>query len=68
MKKLIVLALLLAPTLAFAQQGTPNEQAMSRKLLLEIDSGLQCSAQVIGLEAEVKRLRDKYEPKVEEKK
>ena len=61
-----ILLLLCGP--AAAQQGTPQEQALAGKLVLEINSSLQCSAEAITLRAEVKRLTDKYEPKTEPKK
>lgn len=67
----IVVLLLLLITPAFAQQAqTPSEQALSSKLLAEINAGLQCSATLLTERAElqkaharIKELEDKYEPK-----
>lgn len=57
-----------------AQQPSPNEQAMSAKLIREISDGLQCSGNLIATtqklqaaEARVKELEDKYEKKPEKK-
>ena len=71
MKWLLVVCFLI-PTVASAeqqQQQSPEVQALIAKLLAELNSGLQCSANSIAgrqeLEkayAEVKRLKDKYEP------
>jgi hypothetical protein len=53
MKKSIVVLTLL-PAAAFAQQqGTPTEQAMSAKLLQEIQSGLTCSVNLITVQADL---------------
>ncbi len=57
-------------TAAFAQQPpSPELQAYGNKLMAEISAGLECNkinitlrGQVDALNAEVKRLKDKYEP------
>ena len=68
MKYLVVLALLL-PSAAFAQQGSPEFQALGAKLMSEINAGIQCNANAIAgraelekVQAELKAMKDKYEP------
>ena len=65
----IVAFLLLLMTPALAQQS-PSEQALSSKLLAEINAGLQCNttllterAELQKAQARVKELEEKYEPK-----
>lgn len=67
---ILCLAIGLLPTIAAAQQQTPNEQALSAKLSQEISAGLGCSATLITnkqmleiAQARIKELEDKYEPK-----
>ena len=75
MLRLFLIALpLVISSAAFAQQ-TAGEQALSIKLSAEINAGLQCSTSLISaqgvlakLQARVKELEDKYEPKKEEPK
>lgn len=73
------LLIALAVTVAHAQQPqpqqSPGEQALGQKLMQEIQSGVQCSMQSISLQrelatvqAEVKRLAEKYEAKKDEPK
>lgn len=59
---------------ASAQGPSPELQAYSNKLMAEIGAGLECSkmtiilrGQVDALNAEVRRLKDKYEPQTEAK-
>lgn len=63
-----ILSLVAAPVLA-QQPPSPEMQAVGNKLMSEINAGLECSTmtitlrgQVDRLNAEVKRLKDKYEP------
>jgi hypothetical protein len=59
----LALAFTLAASTAFAQAPpTPNEQALGQKLMQEINYGISCSGSNIALQAEIKRLKDKYEP------
>lgn len=54
MKKLAFLFLLLAaPCFAQQQQQSPGEQALGAKLMQELQSGLNCSANLIGAQAEL---------------
>lgn len=48
MKKTL-LAISLLPSLAWAQQQTPNEQVLVAKLLQEIQSGINCGSEAITL-------------------
>lgn len=58
MKKLLT-AFLLLPTLAFAQQTqSPREQALTGRLIGEINNGLQCATDLLTLQREVARLTD----------
>ncbi len=53
------------------QQASPNEQAMGVKLMQEIQGGLNCSANLIGVQAELTKAQARIkelEPKPEEKK
>lgn len=68
MKRGIVLAMLLIPTSAFAQQPDPKAeiQALSQRLSRELSLGIACDATVINLrqqltqtQNEIKRLSDK---------
>jgi len=67
MRIIAVLLLLITPALA---QQSPSEQALSSKLLAEINAGLQCSTTLLSERAElqkaqarIKELEEKYEPK-----
>lgn len=69
MKKLIVCLIVLFSTQALAQQQTPIEQALSNKLLQEIQSGIACSSSVISLRAELTKAQERIkELEVKEKK
>ena len=72
LKTFLLVALFPFPALAQAPQADiqAQAQALSQKLMQEINSGLQCQSNAIGLQAalqketdEVKRLTDKYEHK-----
>lgn len=70
MLRLIIVIVALSVVPAIAQQGTPNEQALSAKLLQELQNVIQCNAATIStklamdqLQARVKELEDKYEKK-----
>lgn len=52
MKRIAILALFFAFP-AWAQQQTPSEQALGTKLMQEIQGGLNCSASLIALQAEL---------------
>jgi hypothetical protein len=70
-KALIIGLSLLATTAALAQQQTPNEQALGTKLMQEIQGGLNCSASLITLQAELAKAQARVkelEAKAEEKK
>ena len=74
MKKL-ALAFVLCASPALAQQPAPEMEAMGAKLMQEINAGIQCNANAVAgrreierLTAEVKALKEKYEPKKEESK
>lgn len=61
--KVILIAgmLLLSTTAGWAQQqsvGSPAEQALSSKLLQEINSSLQCGAELIRLREENGKLKE----------
>lgn len=56
---LLALCLGLIPAAALAQSAaTPNEQALGQRIMAEVNANLTCSAQVIALEAELKKVRD----------
>lgn len=71
MRLLIIMLAVLIATPTFAQQASPNEQALGAKLMIEIQSGLSCGANLIGVQAELAkaqaRIKD-LEAKPEEKK
>ncbi len=57
MKKIIIFScLLVSPALA-QQQPSPVEQAMSQRLLSEINSSLQCGAGLISTSAELTKAK-----------
>ena len=75
----ILIGALLGLPIALAQQPASQQSSSEKALMLrvgqEVNANLQCSAANIGLdeklkaaEAEVKMLKDKYEPKKDEKK
>lgn len=82
MKVFITGLFLLIATSALAQQPdpgqgkleiktTPGEQALGAKLMQEIQSGLNCSASLISVRAELEKAQARIkelEPKTEEKK
>jgi hypothetical protein len=53
MKKLFIVASLIATPCYAQQQQTPVEQAMGTKLIQEIQAGLTCSATLIATQAEL---------------
>lgn len=53
MRAFIIGLSLFAVTPALAQQQTPSEQALGTKLMQEIQGGLNCSAGLIALQAEL---------------
>lgn len=60
MKSLICVVFVLVPTLAVAQQQpTPQVQALSNRIMQEMNLALACDAERIGLLAKVKELEDK---------
>ena len=70
-----VLVLLFSTQISIAQTATPEQQAISLKLMAEINDGLRCGANLIVLkqkldaaEVRIKDLTEKYEPKAEPKK
>lgn len=76
MKKILILAagLLATPALA-QQQQTSGEQALAAKLMQELQGGLNCSASLISVQADLakaqarlKELEPKSETKPEEPK
>lgn len=73
-KNVLVAGLLLTSTAVCAQQSSPLEQALSVKLSAEINAGLQCSAAIVTMQqdlakvqARIKELEEKHEPKKSEK-
>lgn len=77
--KRIVLAILLFGSVAYAQTPgippTPEVQALAQKLMAEINANISCTAagitlnqQLATMQAEIKRLKDKYEPATAEPK
>lgn len=71
MRTFIIATALLASTSAFAQQQTPSEQALGAKLLQEIQGGLNCSASLISVQADLAKANARIkeiESKPEEKK
>lgn len=67
-----VIGILAAGTIpASAQQQSPNEQALSAKLIQEIQGSLNCSANLISVQADLAKVNARIkelEPKPEEKK
>lgn len=66
---IIVLSLFAATTALAQQQQSPNEQALGTKLMQEIQGGLNCSASLIGMQADltkanarIKELEQKDKP------
>lgn len=63
MKRLLALALLVAPFGAYAQtppapeQGSPQVQALANRLTAEINNNLTCTANVITLQEQIKKLQ-----------
>ena len=72
MRKLLIVIFLFSAVPAFAQnQPAPNEQALGAKLMQEIQGGLNCSASLIGVQAELVKAQARIkelEAKAEEKK
>lgn len=58
MKKLVCFLVLLASP-ALAQQATPQVQALSNRIMQEMNTALACDAERIGLLAKVKELEEK---------
>lgn len=62
MKKLFALAFVVLALPAMAQpvqqQASPEIVALQNKLLAEISSGLQCSAQIVAAQTQFKALTD----------
>lgn len=56
MKKFIAILLILTAP-AIAQQQVPTEQALGEKLFQEIQIGLNCRANLIGLQAELDKMK-----------
>lgn len=78
MKRLLFASLLIAAA-ASAQvpfvPPTPEAQALAQKLMAEINANIACTAagislnqQLVAAQAEIKRLKDKPEPKKDEPK
>lgn len=68
---IIGLSLLTATSALAQQQQSPGEQALGSKLMQEIQSGLNCSASLIGVQAELAKAQARIkelEPKPEDKK
>lgn len=67
---LLIALLLVLCARTFAQQGpTPGEQALGAKLMQEIQSGINCSAELIGAKIELAKAQARIkelEPKKEE--
>lgn len=71
MRRFLVLFAFVA-TPVFGQTATPMtplDQALSNKVMVELNAGLQCSAglidtqkQLADAQAQLKALKDKYEP------
>jgi hypothetical protein len=64
----VAIALALSPAHA-QQQQSPMEQALSQKIVAELNASLQCSASLLTIQAQlqtaqsrVKELEAKYEP------
>lgn len=64
--------ILLVVSGANAQEQSPNEEALGQRLNIEINANLKSMAMIIGLQrqlaavqARVKALEDKYEPKAD---
>jgi hypothetical protein len=68
-KKIIAAIFIVLTTVAFAQQQqTPSEQALGVKLMQEIQGGLNCSANLIGVQVELAKAQARIkelEPKKE---
>jgi hypothetical protein len=72
-KKLLIISLLLAPASVFAQQNaTPKEQALSSKLLEEINQNIEYRRALIESQMQIndlrKQLSDAQDKAKEEKK
>lgn len=60
MKRLICIAFVIFPSVVLAQQQpTPQVQALSNRIMQEMNTALACDAERIGLLAKVKELEDK---------
>jgi hypothetical protein len=53
MKRLAILACLIAAAPAIAQTPSPMEQALGAKIMAEMSTALQCSADAITLRAQL---------------
>lgn len=63
MRRFLIAALLLAASSALAQETmSPREQALFEKVQAEMTQAIRFRAAIITLQAEVKALKDKYEP------
>lgn len=70
MKVFLSLLAVLSAGPAFAEQ-TPGEQALGAKLMQELQTGLNCSAELIGVKADLAKANARIkelEPKKEEAK
>lgn len=71
MRAVILFIAIVAAVPAWAQHPVsvpPINQALSEKLLAEINAGLNCSAALIAANARIRELEDKYEKKTDDKK
>jgi hypothetical protein len=63
MRSLLVLCLLSSSAWAQQPSAAAHEQAMSAKLVTEINAGLACSSELITLKAELESLKAKLKEK-----
>ena len=56
-----LIALLFWPSFAFAQQASPEMQALQTRVMQEINSNLQCSAANINIQQELAKLKAELE-------
>lgn len=70
MKYLFALAVFLSPFAAYAQaqqSQSPREQAVTAKLIQEINNNLQCASDVVTLQQQIAKLQEELKTAAEKK-
>lgn len=70
MRHLFALAVFLSPFAAYAQAQqpqSPREQAVTAKLIQEINNNLQCASDVVTLQQQIAKLQEELKTAAEKK-